>query len=405
MSVERPVDAAQDRRHVGARAAAGIEHVDVVRGEAVGDAKILLERLVHARHHVGDDLARRVPDAQLLAQHGIEGLQERLVEELHRVGVVELLQELLFDDAVERGLRPVEQLDEAERLQLLGGRELLVQRAHERHVEVPDRLLPLEAPRRRGLLPGPQHPGREHAVEQRLHQRGAEEVLALVGLELHAERFFERRLDAGEPGQLLLRLHPLQRVAGIGGEEPREVLGLAQRHRLRERALQVLAERAADALRRLAGRRDQLPERCGVLGEAEALALACTAVRLLADDEEIAQVGDDHQPVGLEILGDLIRPRLQPGVVRDRLHLDDAPLGHLALAGRALLELAGGEQPEIRMPGASVLEIGEAEHPPLQVGADAIQQAGDGGIVGALVACPRPGDAHRAKQQNSLRQS
>ena len=53
--VERPVDALQDRRHVGAGAAAGIEHIDVVGGEAIGD-RIFPQGLVHARHHVGDDL-------------------------------------------------------------------------------------------------------------------------------------------------------------------------------------------------------------------------------------------------------------------------------------------------------------------------------------------------------------
>ena len=96
------------------------------------------------------------------------------------------------------------------------------------------------------------------------------------------------------------------------------------------------------------------------------------AVRFLADDEEIAQVGDDHEPVGLEILGDLMRLRRQPGVVRNRLHFDHATLGHLALARRAALELAGGEQSEIRVAGAGVLQIGQAKDPRLEVCADGV---------------------------------
>jgi hypothetical protein len=72
---------------------------------------------------------------------------------------------------------------------------------------------------------------------------------------------------------------------------------------LREGPLQVLAERAADRLRGLARCRDQLPERRGVLGQLETLPLVGpAALRLLAEDQELAQVGDDDQPVGLEYL-------------------------------------------------------------------------------------------------------
>ena len=186
------------------------------------------------------------------------------------------------------------------------------------------------------------------------------------------------------PLQVLLRLDPLQRVAGVGGEEPGEVLGLAQRHRLREGALQVLAEPAADALRRLARRGNELPERRCVLGQAEPLALARAPVRLLADDEEIAQVGDDHQPVGLEIPGDLVGLRRQPGVVGDGFHLDHAALWVLTLAWLALLELARSVQSEIRMPGAGVGNVGDAVHARPQIRADGIQQVVDGGVIGAL---------------------
>jgi hypothetical protein len=115
------------------------------------------------------------------------------------------------------------------------------------------------------------------------------------------------------------------------------------------------------------------------------LALAgSAALRLLADDEEIAQVGDDDEAVGLEVFGDLLRLGLQPGVVRDGLHLYHAALGHLPLPRRAALELAGGEQAEIRVSGTGILEIGETEHAPPQIGADGIQQAGESSIVGPL---------------------
>ena len=83
-------DAAQHLGEVGSSAAAGVEHVDVLRRQPVRDAEIVLQRLVHAGHHVADDFGGRVPDAQLLAQAGVEGFQERLVEIGHRLALVEL---------------------------------------------------------------------------------------------------------------------------------------------------------------------------------------------------------------------------------------------------------------------------------------------------------------------------
>ena len=50
-------DAAQDLREVRARAAAGVEDVDVVGGQAVGDAEVVLQGAVdagdHVPHHLG----------------------------------------------------------------------------------------------------------------------------------------------------------------------------------------------------------------------------------------------------------------------------------------------------------------------------------------------------------------
>ena len=73
-------DAAQDLGEIRARAAAWIEDVDVVGGQAVGDAEVVLQGAVDAGDHVPHDLSRCVPDAELLAEVGVEGLQEGLVE-------------------------------------------------------------------------------------------------------------------------------------------------------------------------------------------------------------------------------------------------------------------------------------------------------------------------------------
>ena len=50
----------------------------------------------------------------------------------------------------------------------------------------------------RAVLLAPQHPRREHTVEERLHEGGAEEVLALLGFKPHAQRFFKRSADGGK---------------------------------------------------------------------------------------------------------------------------------------------------------------------------------------------------------------
>ena len=74
--------------------------------------------LVDAGHHVLDDLRRRVPDAQLLAQLGVERLEERLVEVLHGVLLLEGGKEARPVDAVERLAGPVQDLLEVHRAEL-----------------------------------------------------------------------------------------------------------------------------------------------------------------------------------------------------------------------------------------------------------------------------------------------
>ena len=76
LTLEIGGDAAQHFRQVGPGAATRIEHVDVLGGETLRDVEIVLERLVHPCHHVADHLRRCVPDAELLAERGVEGFEE-----------------------------------------------------------------------------------------------------------------------------------------------------------------------------------------------------------------------------------------------------------------------------------------------------------------------------------------
>jgi hypothetical protein len=77
---ECPMNAVENFNQIRAGAAAGIEHVDVLVGKAKRQAQFLAQHGIDALHHVLHNLGRRVPDAKLLAQFGVKGLQEGLVK-------------------------------------------------------------------------------------------------------------------------------------------------------------------------------------------------------------------------------------------------------------------------------------------------------------------------------------
>ena len=72
-----------------------------------------------------------------------------------------------------------------------------------------------------------------------------EEMIALASLEADSKCGLERLTDLFQRRQSALVLNPAESIAGIGGEKPSHVFGLAQRDVLRERADEVFAERAA----------------------------------------------------------------------------------------------------------------------------------------------------------------
>ena len=76
-------------------AAARIEHIDVFRGQPIGNVEIVLKRLVHAGNHVLHDLGGRIPDPQLFPQIGIEGFEKRLVEIRNGLAFPEASEELI----------------------------------------------------------------------------------------------------------------------------------------------------------------------------------------------------------------------------------------------------------------------------------------------------------------------
>ena len=153
-------DAAQHFCEIRACTAARVEHVDVFRGEAVGDAEVVLQRLVNASDHVAHHFRWRVPDAQLLPKLGVEGFEERLVEVRHRLALVEAGEERGPVHSVEGGRGPVQHFDQAEGLQAAGIGKLLEQRPQNWRAQMPDRFMPVEIAGRRREVAAPTTPRR-----------------------------------------------------------------------------------------------------------------------------------------------------------------------------------------------------------------------------------------------------
>ena len=236
-------------------------------------SEFLAQDGVHAGDLVLDDFGRGVPDAEFFAQFGVEGFQEGLVEVLDGVGFEELLEEGGAVHAVEGGGGPVEHFDQAERAELGGGGDLLEEGLDHRDVERPGGGLPVEGVGAVRSFLVPEHPGGEDAVEEGLDEGGAEEVLALFGLELHAEGLFQRGADGGEGGEVAGVLDAGAGVAGVGGEEEGDVARVVERGGMEQDALEVFDEAFAQGVGGLARVGGGGPEGGFAVGEAEGFEL------------------------------------------------------------------------------------------------------------------------------------
>jgi|GEM_PF-2952588 len=127
-----------------------------------------------------------------------------------------------------------------------------------------------------------------------------------------------------------------------------------------------------------------LPEGFGALRQLEFFQLDGAAGAVLPHQHELAQVGDQHQPVTVPIATHLITGCREPCVIVGPFHLHHAPLRNLALAGTTFLHLPGSIQPEIRMAGALVGQLAHTEHPGLQQCAHPVEESGQWTVAGAL---------------------
>ena len=236
-----------------------------------------------------------------------------------------------------------------------------------------------------GLLLGPVNPGGEHAVEQRLHKRGAEEVVAVRAFEPQAERVLQGAAQRGEGLHVAGVLDALQAGAGVGGQEPGEVGGVAQRRVAEQRPLEVISEVAA--LGFLHALRIERREGVLVSGKREALPGQRLASGIEADNQEVPVRADQHLAVALQVAHDLGRVCHPRHVLRWPLDLKHAALGRpRGKSGITSLShrLAGDEQAAVRDPGPAVLRRQDARHRRRESLAYLIQQLLKLSVIGGL---------------------
>ena len=156
--------------------------------------------MIDAFDHVRDDLARGIPDAEVLTKLGIEGFEEGFVKVLNRVGLRKLFEERRAIDASEGVASQIKHLGDLDCVERAGIGDFGKEFTKDGDVEVKGGSAPVEASFF-GAAFGrtrPKHPGREDSVEESLHQSGTEEVLALLLLEPEAERLLKGLLDCVE---------------------------------------------------------------------------------------------------------------------------------------------------------------------------------------------------------------
>ena len=122
-------------------------------------------------------------------------------------------------------------------------------------------------------------------------------------------------------------------------------------------------------------------------GEPEGLELGWVAGGVLAEEDEVAGVGDEDEAVLVPVAADLVAIGGEPCVVGGGFYLDDATFGELAIAGLSALHLPGGVESEVGAARAYVLELADAADPGLEGGADGGEEVVEGGVVGELAGC------------------
>ena len=184
------------------------------------------------------------------------------------------------------------------------------------------------------------------------------------------------------------RLDPGQAVAGIGSQQPGQVAGFHQRGSVGQGAAEIFPQSGAGVAGEGPWGLQPGLEVGGGSGQPEGFQLGGAALRVLAEQHEVAGVGDQHQSVAVPVAAHLVTIRSQPGVAADGFDLDHAAFGKLPLALPAALHLLGGIEAEVGMTCALMSELADAENLWLERAADGIQQIGQRRVVGPFTRCP-----------------
>ena len=297
------LDAVEDFDEVGSGAAARVEHLHVGAGETEGFVKFGAQEMVDALDHVADDFARGVPDAEFLAQLGIEGFKEGLVEVLDGVFLTEGCEEVPLH-TVEGVGGVVEDFGDLDGVQRSGFGDGVKEGAENGDAEVLGGETPVEDSVVRRIVgrAAPENPGGEDAVEECLDEGGAEEVLALFSFEGDAERLLQGGLNAVEGDDGMLG-GAFACFACVGGKEFGDVLWLFERNLAREDAGEEIREGLGVAFGELGDR--EVPEVVGGAGEIVTFHHGRSAVAEF-DELELVIVGDEAETVFPQVAADLL---------------------------------------------------------------------------------------------------
>ncbi len=262
------------------------------------------EKMVDALDHVADDFPRGVPDAEFLAQLGIEGFEEGLIKVLDGVFLTEGCEEVRLNP-VEGVGAVIEDFGDLYGVQRAAFGHSVKECAKDGDTQVIGRETPIEHTMMSGIIgrTTPQNPGGEDAVKKCLDEGRAEEVFALFSFEGDTERFLQGGLDAVEGDDGMFR-GALACFACVGGEKFGDIPGLFQRNFAGEDAGEEVGEGFCMALRESSD--GKLPEVVG--GEGKVIAFHDGRLTVAEFDElELVVVGDEAKAIFTQIAADLLR--------------------------------------------------------------------------------------------------
>lgn len=277
--------------------------------------------MVDALDHVLDYFTRGVPDAELFAQLRVEGFEEGLVEVGDGFLALEDVEETGLD-AVEGFSGQFKYLRELDGIEVMPVGDFAEELTQDGNFEVVVGKLPVEDRFRLAAFGGmtPEYPGGKDAVEEGLDKGGAEEMLAFFALKLDAERLFQRDLHVMEGGKVMV-FSARPGFAGVGGEQPRNLFRLGERHLVKHDALEEVRQKLV-----MLGVDGTVPEVVRRDGKFIAFEGARLTIGLQSQEAELMQVGDEHGAVLPQVAQRLFTARKGIEVAARRLDLDDAAL-------------------------------------------------------------------------------